>query len=462
MKKLMIGSALFASMMLIPGLSATAAEGMRYEIAESTGNSGAQTSLLETVKSVLSVHKGLKSIQENREVAVHELRASKAGYGPRIDVTASAGYSYLNDSSARQLGEEDGMNFATSVGVLLTQPIWDGLATYSRVRASEGVLESASNRVINNATTLALDGLIAHVDLIWRRETLRLSEQNVEVHREILQATQDRQATGVDTMANVTQAQGRLSQALSSLTASRSSLVEGEASYRRLTERPVPVSLEAVPQPKNMYNTVEDVLAIAQANNPELKAYLADVRTAQGEKGMAAAAYSPVINLEVGPSYSNRENVAAQWVASFDAMATASWNIFNSGADVAANKAAAARVREYRQTAMSYLDDLRLQVQNTWTQYQTAVEQLALHEESYRYNVQTRDFYMEQFLLGQRTLLDVLDAESEVFNTATQAVTARANIVITSYRLFALAGMLMPELGISPESVLVKPETVEE
>ncbi len=422
-------------------------------------NDGSQTSLKTTVDAVLANHKALKILQENREVAKHELDVSRAGYGPRVDLSGSVGFTNRSDVSTRPTGKSRYIFGTGQVQLLLTQPIWDGFATRSRVRSSESLLRSVSTRVIDNATTLALDGIIAHVDLIWRHKNLALAERNVKIHQRILALTRDRESTGAEVLANVTQTQGRLINAQSTLEDTRSSLIQGEASYRRLTELPVPSSLGSVKQPLKMFATPEEVLALARVNNPKIIAYLEDVTTAQAEKELTDSAFHPTINLEVGPSFSNNgyEYGGQEYTASFDALGTVRWNLYNSGADVAASKASAARIREARQTAYNFMDDLKLDIQNSWTDYRTAITQLAFHKKAIVYNIQTRDAYMEQYLIGQRTLLDVLDAESELYNSEVQMVTARANILISTYRLYALAGLLLPELNIAADSVLIKP-----
>lgn len=219
----------------------------------------------------------------------------------------------------------------------------------------------------------------------------------------------------------------------------------------------MPLSLQAVSRPSPLYNGPDAIITVAQQHNPKLVAFLADVRNAQGQKELAESAYSPVVNLETGPNYSDRGGRTGQWSKSFDVMGTVRWNIFNSGGDVAANKAAAARVRQARQTAMNFMDDLNLQVQNTWSQYISATEQLDNYEQAIVYNTATRDAYNEQFLMGQRSLLDVLDAESELFNSSTQAMTSRGNVVISSYTMFALAGVLLDKLNIPKDPLLMAP-----
>jgi adhesin transport system outer membrane protein len=127
------------------------------------------------------------------------------------------------------------------------------------------------------------------------------------------------------------------------------------------------------------------------------------------------------------------------------------WNLFNSGADVAANKASAARIRQARQGLYDYMDELKLIVNESWAEYISALEQEKFYREALEFNQITRDAYQEQFVLGERSLLDVLDAENELYNSSTQAATAHSNALIAAYRMKALTNALIPSFNISTE-----------
>jgi adhesin transport system outer membrane protein len=138
------------------------------------------------------------------------------------------------------------------------------------------------------------------------------------------------------------------------------------------------------------------------------------------------------------------------------------WNLFNSGADKAGTEAAESRTRMATETLYNFHDELALEIENTWTRYLAAKEQKKYYEEAIGYNTATRDAYLEQFKLGERSLLDVLDAESELFNSSTQYTTANGNVVVGAYRLYALTGMLLPELGIKEDPLYESPRNQQE
>ena len=410
---------------------------------------GQPFSVTDTVYGVLRTHRNLRGMQENRQVLEHELDRAKAGFGPRVDVTGRAGSSVLSDSTTRSEDLDSQMWGLVDVSAQLVQPIWDGFATRSRVRSARATLESVKHRVFDTATSLSLDGIIAHIDLLRRRNILALSERNVARHKTLVGQAQDRASLGADTAADVTQAQSRLQRALSNLSEAKAALLVAEETYTRLTGLPALGRLQPVSLPPELYSGPKDAIAQAEQNNPKLAAYLQDIRAARGERELADAAMYPTLNLEAGPNYTDRGGASDRWVYSFDVMGVVRWNIFNSGADMAERSAAVARVRQTRQTMYNFMDELKLDMESTWTNYQAAQEQFKHYSKAIEYNQYTRTAYAEQFQIGRRSILDVLDAESELYNSATQAETAHGNILVGAYRMCALTGKLLPQLSIN-------------
>ena len=410
---------------------------------------GKALSIEDSIYGVLRTHHNLRGMIENREVLGHEVRRAQAGFGPRVDVTGQAGGSVLSDSNTRSQNLDTQMWGKAGYSAQLVQPIWDGFATRSRVRNAKSTLESQKYRVFDTATSLSLDAIIAHIDLLRRRKIYQLSEENVAQHKGLVGQAQDRASLGADTAADVTQAQSRLQRAYSSLSEARAALLVAEETYSRLTGLPAASRLQPISMPPHLFAAPQAVMELAKTSNPKLAAYLQDIRASRGERELADAAFSPTLNLEAGPNYTNLGGTSDRWVYSFDVMGVVRWNIFNSGADVAERRAASARMRQTRQVMYNFMDDLKLDVESTWINYQAAQEQYKHYAKAIEYNKYTRTAYLEQFQIGKRSILDVLDTESELYNSATQAETARGNILVGAYRLSALTGNMLPEMSIN-------------
>ena len=415
----------------------------------------------DTVYGVLRTHRSLRGMQENREVLEHELQRARAGFGPRVDLEAKAGGSIYSDSTTRAQDMDAAMYGYFSGSARLVQPIWDGFATRSRVREAQSTLDSQQHRVFDTATSLTLDGIIAHIDLLRRRSIYEMSLDNIRQHKEILAQAQERASFGADTEADVTQTQSRLARAESSLSEAKAALHVAEYTYTRLTGLD-PQNLSPVTMPPDVFTSTDMIYALAQKSNPKLAAYLQDIRAARARRELADAAFYPTFNLEAGPSYTDRGGSSDRWIYSFDVLGTMRWNIFNSGWDYAERKASSARMRQSRQVMYDFMDSLKLDIETTWSNYQAAQEQYQHYSKAVEFNKYTRAAYLEQFSIGKRSLLDVLDTISELYNSSTQAETARGNILVGAYRLSGLTGNLLPSMGIDTkplqEKVPVDPE----
>ncbi|MFR1533938.1 MAG: hypothetical protein ACLSTO_10130, partial [Bilophila wadsworthia] len=118
---------------------------------------------------------------------------------------------------------------------------------------------------------------------------------------EILDSQKERVELGAGSSADVTQTKGRLARAQSTLTDAEASLREGEASYIRLTGKPVPASLAEVYVPEPMYTGYDAVMEVADKNNPKLKAYMSDIKAARGRLAESAYHQSILASLLLRP-----------------------------------------------------------------------------------------------------------------------------------------------------------------
>lgn len=238
------------------------------------GNGAAHITVNDTVYGVLHNHRSLMSIKENREVLEHELSKARAGFGPRVDVAGEIGVGVLSDTTSRGLDLDDQWLSVGSVSAKLVQPIWDGFATRSRVRTAQATLDSVKARVFDTATSLSLDGIIAHIDLLRRIKLVELARNNVARHETILAQARDRASMGADTQADVTQAESRLQRAHSSLSEAEDALRVAYATYSRLTGIYTVGRLDVVPMPVQMPDTAAAFIQMAEKHNPKLAAYL--------------------------------------------------------------------------------------------------------------------------------------------------------------------------------------------
>ncbi|MDR2075315.1 MAG: TolC family outer membrane protein [Desulfovibrio sp.] len=428
---------------------------------ETAAADGPGTTLRQTVEAAIAYNPNIKSFQEYRQAAEYDLSRARSGFFPRVDVRAGFGFEQVSDTNTRtpNYGQKRRTFYSTDdASLTVSQTIWDGLATWYRVSIGQSQLDSAASRLFDNAEALTLDALLAHIEIYRQRRICALAELNVKNHRTILSSQVERQRSGASTLADVTQTQARLARTEASLAESRSALEVAQANYKRLTGMDAGV-LEAPLSPSEAYPSLDVALASTQYGNFKIKALLSDLETAQFQTELDKSPFHPQITFELGPSYSYRESSSLDDTGSMVFMLRAQWNLFDGGYDYYNVKGDKARARQTRHELAALRDNISEETTANWSELLSSREQAKFYGNAVQYATKTRDMYLEQFNVGQRSLLDVLDAENEVFSSSIQYVTAQQNVVAAEYRLLALGGELLPVFGINREGLAI--ETVD-
>ena len=417
--------------------------------------SAEQTTMKETVDSTLAYHPTIKAFQEYRQAAEYDLKRARSGWFPRVDARAGYGVDQWSGATSRAMGRNRDYYDRSEASLVISQTIWDGMATWYRVEQGESRLDSAKNRLFDNAEGLALDAVLAHIEIYRQRRIVALAELNVKNHKAILGSQNERQRSGAATMADVTQTQSRLARTQASLAESRSALEVAISNYKRLTGVDVG-AVEAPASPRDAYPSLEEALARTHSGNPKVQTLQADIKTAEAQPELDKAAFHPQIFLEAGPSYYYRVQDAFDDNGGMAVMLRANWNLFNGGYDWYNVKGSKARARQTKQELLSLYDSLADETTTTWSELISAQEQAKFFANAVKYSTQTRDMYLEQFNVGQRSLLDVLDSENELFSSSIQLVTAQQNVTAAKYRLLTLGGALLSNFDVDRTKLVVE------
>ncbi len=410
----------------------------------------AKFSIRDSIDATLRNNPTIKAFQEYRQATEYDLARSYNGYLPRLDLRAGIGMEQWEDATTRQDSySQDKHKFygRSDASLTLTYDIFSGFATDSRVDMSKAMLSSAEYRLLDNAEVLALDAILAHVETHRQRQLLSLAEINVRNHQGILESQIERQAAGVANLSDVTQTQARLSRAESTLAETKMALQHAYTNYKILTGI-MPSGLETPVEPEYAYPSLENALANSMTSNAKVRSKRADVDSSYAQKELDKAAFWPRLYVEAGPAYSwqNGSSDTDQW--STAVQLRTEWNLYNGSYDSNMLSGNKARIRQGNRELQALRDNLAEQTENTWNQLQATRELVIFYSNAVLYNTQTRDMYLDQFNVGQRSLMDVLDSENELFSTSIQLVTAQMNEVAAQYRLLALGGRLFSYFGI--------------
>lgn len=413
----------------------------------------------DTVATALEYSPRLKLLESNQEAIGFELERAKGYYYPQVDVAFGYGIEAHSDILTRLRGVEHHFYDRMEASIRLSQLLYDGKETGSRVAIEEAKLVSADHRVKDNAEAIALDAIIAHMEVYRQRELLGLAQMNVKDHMDILDMLKERQEGGAGSIADVDQTHSRLARAQASLNEKTAELRAAEANYLRYVGK-IAGDLEFFVVPPNLLpKTLDEAVIQTIENNPKVLALSANINEAESRIDLSRSSFLPKIHAELSSSYQDQVDSSETYEHNNQAMLRLRWNIFSGHHDTNDRKAAIARKSQAEANRDDQQDQVVEEARITWAELESARLQAVAYGDALNYNQKTLDSYRKQFNVGQRTLLDVLDARNEMFQSSGQLVTAKVNEVVASERLLALTGKLVESVLPAEEE---QPEPMQE
>ncbi len=419
----------------------------------------AAVTLEDAVMQALSTNPEVLSKEADLRAAGHDVKQARAGYFPSLDLNVRYGREHTNIKQLRAAGNDSTDLWRRESGVAVRQLLWDGNATRSEVQRRVALLNSAEHSLEDTRNALAFRAAEAYLDVLRNRELVELARANVVAHEKTLENVEAKQSSGIGNKADVNQARARLALARSTVTAREGGLLEADARYERIMGEPPPETLAAPQAPPSglvsggrvdeLALQAETAAAQQQAMDEHPSALQSEARieAAQATLVGARSGYHPQLNLEGGL---NRDNNIAGVEGNRNAdsiMVTARWNLFRGGADWAEQKAAAER----KVSAQEQLDDARRRIaENVAIGYQaraTSESRLSYLREHVASSEGTLEAYRAQFELNRRTLLDVLNAQNELFSARSNLVFGTYDDLINVYFVEASKGALANRFG---------------
>ena len=368
-----------------------------------------------------------------------EVARANSGYRPQIGASADVGLQY---SETRPSSPSNGTTNARGYSIGLTQNLFNGFQTKNAVNEAEAGVRAGRETLRDVERAVLLEAATAYMDVVRDQAVVRLQENNVRVLSRELKATQDRFAVGEVTRTDVAQAQARRAGSVSTLDAARANLKGSRASFERVVGHP-PNNVANPGAPSRLLpNSLGNAQAIAEQENALIIAALYREQAARFTVDRIRGELLPSAQLE------------AQWAERYDPSRTLQESeqgtitgrltipIYQGGE-------VSARVRQAKHTHVSRLQEVE-QVRSevraatiaTWSQYQAALAQVDSDRSQVEANTTALTGVREEEKVGQRTLLDVLNAEQELLNAQVALVTDERNLVVAAYALLSAVGRL--------------------
>ena len=412
--------------------------------------------LSEAIQSTVDNHPELHASVNDRLSADEDVKVAKGGYLPTVDLIAGYGREQTDSPSTRALGNhnKETLNYSDAA-LRLRQMLFYGFNTPNEVARTQATVNSRAYYIQGTAESLALRTVEVYLEVLKRREMVALARNNLQAHERVNDQIKLRSERGVGSTADLDQSEARLALAANNLYTEEVNLADAEANFFSSTGR-LPDELE---QPASVKGEVPENIELARQtvmdNNPYLKSAQADVYAAEKQYEVAKAPFYPRFDLELATSADDNVQGDEGHYNTWRAAVVMNYNLFNGMRDKARLQGAAHKINQsmdIRNTALRVLNE---NLALAWNAMENARMQTPKARDYADYTARSREAYQQQFSLGQRTLLDLLDSENELFTANRRYTEVRYTEEFSMYRVISAMGELLRK-----QNVVVPAEAV--
>ncbi|MBO9328113.1 hypothetical protein A6B37_08885 [Achromobacter sp. HZ01] len=384
----------------------------------------------------------------------HDFQASlegqnvaRAAFFPQVNAQGYVGREYRNNVPG--VGSQNWSRPGYSVE--LRQLIFDGFRTSNDVKQAGFDKLAKFYDLLATSDTTAFSAVQAYVDLQRYRDMELLARQNYSLHEETLKQINERTESGVGRRVDLEQAGGRLALAQTNLMTETANLLDVQQRFQRVTGALPPESMQPPPDISGKLPAKPADFNESLRRNPSFLSKQAGLQAAEAGVASSKGAFSPKFEFVAAtgrdqndPTPQNRDiqNSSVQLVMSY--------NLYRGGADsarvrqTAAQSYAARDIRDY--TCRNVQQDLAV----AWNNIVSLNQKLPFLRDHEVATTKVREAYRQQFQIGQRSLLDLLDTENELFESRRALTNALYDLQLAQYRWLALSHALLPALALQP------------
>ena len=401
-------------------------------------------SLTEAIQSTLDNHPELHASENNRLSADEDVKVAKGGFYPSLDLNAGYGRGYSDNTNTRAQGNHNTeTDWYTQSELRLRQMLFDGFNTANEVGRTQAIVNSRAYYTRGTAESLALRTIEVYLEVLKRRELVTLATNNLQAHLRVNDQIGLRTERGVGSNADLDQSKARRALAENNLDTAQVDLADAEANFFSAVGR-MPDELESLPSIRGeVPQSLPDARQAMMENNPYLKSAQADVNSAESQYEVAKSPFYPRFDAEAAVGANNNIQGDQGHDNEWRVGVIMNYNLFRGGSDKARLQSDAHKINQAMDIRNNALRMLNENITLAWNAMVNAKKQTPTAREYADTTMRVRAAYQDQFGLGQRTLLDLLDSENELYNANRRYTEVRYTEEFSMYRILANMGELL-------------------
>lgn len=377
-----------------------------------------------------------------------------SGYRPRISVTASGGEQSLssttkvNTTNPATYSTQSGYNSPVSAGVTASQTLFNGFQTANRTRQAEQQVQAARENLRVTEQQVLLNAVTAYMNLLRDTAIFDLQRRNVEVLQEQLRQVRDRFNVGEVTRTDVAQSESRLASGRSQVLTAESNFKTSGAVYRQIIGITPGRLSPGTPVDRFSPTSLSGAVGAGSANHPSVTNAQYNIDVAQFQVKVAEGALYPTLSVQGNFTKNYLAAGSLNTMESYNAsvLGQLSVPIYQGGGEYSLIRQAKETLGQRRIEADTAREQVRQTVVQAWGQLDAAKANIEATQAQVQATEIALNGVREEARVGQRTTLDVLNAQQELVNARVALVGAQRDRVVASYTLLAGVGRLSPQV----------------
>jgi outer membrane protein len=374
-----------------------------------------------------------------------------SGYRPRVAVTASAGVQYTDvlttgggtPTSISRLGVH-GTNAPRSAGLTVSQTLYNGQQTANRTRAAESQVSASREALRVLEQTVLLQGATIYMDYLRDSANVEVQRSNVRVLEQTLKQTRDRFNVGEVTRTDVAQSEAQLAAGKTQLLTAESTLTTTRANFRRIIGSEPVALAPGSPVDRYLPPTLSAATELALIENPNVTSAMFGIDVSYLQVKVAEGALFPTVTLQASATQNYEQTLTIGRSFTGAAVAQLSVPVYQGGAEYSLIRQSKETLAQQRLVLEQTRDQARANVVQAWGQLEAGKAQVQSAQAQVTASEIALNGVREEAKAGQRTTLDVLNAQQALVNARVALITAQHDRVVASYSVLNAVGRLSP------------------
>ena len=406
----------------------------------------------ETLESALSrayqANPALNAARANLRATDEDVNRFQAGYRPNAAISADIGIQQFQGQIGGITNAAGGQGATTlttrpgGAGLTINQNVFDGFQTDNRVRSAEStVLGTREGLRLTEMNTL-FNAAQAYMNVLSDTATLELQRNNVEVLEEQLRQTRDRFNVGEVTRTDVAQAEARLAGARSQVSAAEAALRASIGIFRQIVGVEPRQLAPGRPLDRYVPASLDQAILIGLKEHPQILASLHSVDVAELQVKVAEGALYPQAQITGAVQQRYDQQFPGDNGVTASIVGRVNIPLYQGGGEYAAIRQAKENAGRARLVADQDRDTIRASIVRTWGNLEASKAQVIASQAQVQANEVALNGVREEARVGQRTTLDVLNAQQELLSARVALIRAQRDRVVNSYDVVQAVGRL--------------------